>query len=74
MLNLSHCRRVVIFSALSPAVGESLGDLSPMSGSIVFSVANVEPSFEPALTENPPPTAGVPVHFLCIIFLRCLAG
>ena len=73
-MNLSRGRHVAIVSALSPAVGESLGYISPMSGSIVFSVADVEPSFEPALTENPPPTAGVPGHFLCIVFLRCLAG
>ena len=64
----------MIISALYLAVGDSLGDLSPMSGSIVFSVADIEPSFEPALAENPPPTAGVLVHSLCIVFLRCLAG
>ena len=51
---LSRCRRVT--------VRDSLGELSPMSGSSAFSVANVEPLFGPALTENPPLTVEWIVH------------
>ena len=47
---LSRCRHV--------AVRDSLGELSSMSGSSAFSVADVKPSFGPALTKNPPLTAG----------------
>ena len=68
----------MIVSALSLVVGDSLGDLSSVSGSIVFNGADFEPSFGPALIENPPPTVGVLEHFsfetLCIVFLRHLAG
>ena len=45
---LSCCRRVV--------VKDSLGELSSMSGSSAFSVADVRMSFGLALTENPPLT------------------
>ena len=77
-MKLSRSRCVAIVSVLSLVVSDSLGDLSSMSGSIVFSRADVEPPFGPALIENPPPTAGVPEHFLfetlCIVFWRRLAG
>ena len=52
---LSRCRRVT--------VRDSLGELSPMSGSSAFSVADVELSFGPAFTENPPLTVGWIVRF-----------
>ena len=63
---LSHCRCVI--------VKDSLGELSSMSGSSAFSVADVEPSFGPALTENPPLTAGWIVRSQYISFSKGLTG
>ena len=67
---------MAIIFVLSLVVGDSLGDLLSRSGSIVFSGADIELSFGPALIENPLLTAGVPEHFLfetlCIVFWRRL--
>ena len=49
-------------SCCRPVTSGPLGEWIPMSGSSVFSVAVVEPSLEPASTENPP-TVGWIVHF-----------
>ena len=79
---LSCCRPVLVKAPLGSlyfthccglVTNGPLGEWFPMSGSSVFSVADVEPSLKPASTENPP-TVGWIVHFWQTSFSKSLVA